>query len=218
MTRAQTNCRFAEGLLCLLSLLAVLLLLAPPAQAQRGALVLQQDLAELVAQSATIVRGHVISARVEPHPQFQNLDTVVVTLRVAEVLKGQAGSTYTYRQYIWDIRDRFDAAGYRKGQHLLLLMTKPSRYGLSSPVGLAQGRFRIIVDREGELYAVNGAGNHGLLRNLSTRLAKRPGKRARPLSPRLQQIVLQRRGGPLLLSDLEELIRALPGTGPETRR
>lgn len=82
------------------------------------------------------MRGHVVSARVEPHPEFQNLRTVVVTFQVEEVLKGQADETVTFRQFIWDIRDRYNAAGYRKGQYLLLLMTKPSPYGLSSPVGL----------------------------------------------------------------------------------
>ncbi|MFQ5694710.1 MAG: hypothetical protein ACE5HB_01840 [Terriglobia bacterium] len=151
----------------LCTFIAVILLTLPlAANAQRGAMVLHQNLAQMVKQASYIVRGRVVSARVEQHPQFENLATVVVTLRVEETLKGQVGETYTFRQYIWDIRDRFNAAGYRKGQHLLLLLRKPSEYGLSSPIGLSQGRFRIRTDAEGNLHAVNGAGNLGLLRGV----------------------------------------------------
>jgi hypothetical protein len=41
-----------------------------------------------VQRAGTIVRGNVVSATVEPHPQFPNLQTVVVTLSVSKVLKG----------------------------------------------------------------------------------------------------------------------------------
>ena len=45
----------------------------------------------------------VVSVRMEKHPELTNLDTVVVTLRVRETLKGQAGETFTFRQYVWDL-------------------------------------------------------------------------------------------------------------------
>ena len=104
-----------------------------------------------------IIRGTVTDARVEKHPELDNLHTIVITLRVRETLKGAARETYTFRQYIWDLRDRSDVAGYRKGQELLLLMNGSSRYGLTSPVGLEQGRFRIQRDRSGREVAMNGA-------------------------------------------------------------
>ncbi|MDA2914765.1 hypothetical protein MYX77_12590, partial [Acidobacteriia bacterium AH_259_A11_L15] len=143
-------------------------LLVPPAQAQRGGLTIPQNLAELVEEAATIVRGRVISARAEKHPQFKNLDTVVVTLEVSDVLKGSAGPTFTFRQFVWDIRDVHSKLGYGKGGEFLLLMIKPSQYGLSSPAGLEQGRFRIRRDPQGREFAVNGAGNAGLFRNFDT--------------------------------------------------
>ncbi len=59
-----------------------------------------------------------------------------------------------------------DVAGYRKGQELLLLMNGSSRYGLTSPVGLEQGRFRIQRDRSGREVATNGAGNLRLFERL----------------------------------------------------
>ena len=99
---------------------------AAPAFAQRGAMTVPRNLDQLTDRASDIVRGTVVSARVEKHPELSNLDTVVVTLRVHDTLKGHAAGTYTFRQYIWDVRDRYDAAGYRKGQDLLLLMIAPS--------------------------------------------------------------------------------------------
>jgi hypothetical protein len=182
-----------------------LLVWSLPAHGQRGALTRSRNLAQLVAQSAVIVRGYVVSARVEPHPDLQHLFTVVVTLRVAETLKGQAGRTFTFRQFIWDVRDRYDAAGYRKGQHLLLLMNPATRYGLTSPAGLEQGRFRIRRDAAGQESAVNGRGNAGLFGGLEQRLQS---KRA-TLGPRAMALIHDQQPGPIALDDLRELTRQL---------
>src|SRR3954470_8265241 len=122
----------------------LLLLVATSANAQRGALTVHRSLDALTERSETIVRGHIVSAKTEPHPQFQNLQTVVVEMSVESVLKGTAGKTFTFRQYIWDVRDKYNAAGYGKGQELLLLLNPVSEYGLTSPTGLEQGRFRIV--------------------------------------------------------------------------
>jgi len=179
--------------------------LALPLQAQRGAYVQPRNLAQLVAQSAVIVRGTVVSARVEPHPEFSNLSTVVVTLRVAETLKGDASGAFTFRQFIWDIRDRHDAAGYRKGLHLLLLLNPTTSYGLTSPAGLEQGRFRISRDAEGREVAVNGHGNVGLWERMDTELKS---KRL-TLSPRSAALLRQHPAGPITLNDLRDLTRDL---------
>ena len=184
------------------------LLLVSPLAAQRGALTLPRSLDQLVDQAATIIRGHVVSARVERHPTLTNLQTIVVTLRVQQTLKGQAGQTFTFRQYIWDVRDRFDAAGYRKGQDLLLLMNPPTRYGLSSPAGLGQGRFRILRDAQGHEYALNGHANADLFRQMAPRLEKR----GLPLSPAMARMVTQHRSGPVQLDELQNFIRTLAGT------
>lgn len=191
-----------------LQLLSVGLLgiaMASSLSAQRGALTRPRNLGELIGQSAVILRGHVVSARAEPHPELTNLWTIVVTLRVREVLKGEAGSTFTFRQFIWDIRDRYDAAGYRKGQELLLLMNPPTRYGLSSPAGLEQGRFRILRDREGRETAVNGHGNAGLFRDLGQQLTRKH----IGLTPQLSALVREQPSGPLSLESLRDLILRL---------
>lgn len=204
MTARQTS-QLQRLSVCLV--LSAGLALSPPAAAQRGGLAIQQNLAELVDHAGTIVRGHIVSARVEPHPEFTHFYTVVVTLRVQETLKGQAGETFVFRQYIWDIRDRYDAAGYRKGGEMLLFLTRPSEIGLSSPVGLGQGRFRIVRGPEKEELAVNEAANYGLFRDLL------PALRARGLSLSQEQTrwIEGQAGGPVPLEDLTELIRLIAG-------
>ena len=182
--------------------------IASPVYGQRGALTQRRNLAQLVEQSALIVRGHVTSARTEPHPQFHNLMTVVVTLRVDATLKGEPAATLTYRQFIWDIRDRMDAAGYRKGQELLLLMNAPTRYGFSSPAGLEQGRFRVRKDAQGNRVAMNGVANAGLFRDVESQLKRQ----RRELPARLLPLVREHRSGPLRADDLEDLVRQLART------
>lgn len=181
--------------------------LAGPAWAQRGAITVARNLDELTHQSAVIVRGFVVRARVEKHPQFTNLDTIVVTLRVKETLKGEVGPIYSFRQYIWDFRDRQDAAGYRKGQELLLLMNRVNQYGLTSPAGMEQGRFRILRDRSGKETVVNGLGNYGLFRGLEAQVEKKGVK----LSPGMAALVRQEPGVPLAADNLRELILELQG-------
>ncbi len=188
---------------CLIAMLAT-----APLAAQRGAYTQSRNLAELVAQSSVIFRGYVVSAKVEPHPELRHLSTVVVTLRVAEALKGDPSQTFTFRQFIWDLRDRYDAAGYRKGQHWLLLMNPSTRYGLMCPAGLDQGRFRITRDATGRETAANGHGNVGLFRGLEAQV-----KRQRvTLGARSLALVRQQPAGPIALDDLRDLTRELAAT------
>jgi hypothetical protein len=183
----------------------LLLLSCSAAQAQRGAMVYPRNLAELVEKSETILVGHVVSARAEKHPEFPNLNTVVVTLKVNDTWKGTAGPTFSFRQYVWDIRDRYDALGYGKGQEVLLLLVRPSRYGLSSPAGLQQGRFRILRDAEGRKYAVNGFQNRGLFAEIE----KQARQKGIDLSPDAVGLVETHQVGPVALEELKSLIQQL---------
>ncbi len=192
-----------------LLLLLVFVALAAPASAQRGGLTVPRNLEQLTERAATIVRGTVLDARVEKHPELSGLDTIVVRLRVRETLKGKSQETFTFRQYVWDIRDRFDAAGYRKGQDLLLLMIAPSRYGLSSPAGLEQGRFRIRRDAAGNETAVNGHGNARLFDGVGAQLAKE----GVALSPKSATLVATHRQGPVEVGALMDLIGELVARG-----
>jgi hypothetical protein len=126
-------------------------------------------------------------------------------MRVREMLKGELRSTYTFRQYIWDIRDRSNAAGYLKGQDLLLLMIEPSAAGLSSPAGLDQGRFRIRRDTDGREVAANGHGNFRLF----ARLAADAAKKGETLSPSSLRLAETHQSGPVAVAELSRLIREL---------
>jgi len=174
---------------------------------QEGAIVRPQNLAQMTDEAASILRGKVISVRMEPHPQLTNLQTAVVTLQVDGVLKGQPAQTFSFRQYTWDFRGGARRTGYAAGQNLLLLMTKPSQYGLSSPVGLEQGRFQIMADSQGRLVATNGHGNAGLFTNMTSDIQKR----GIALSRSMSSLVAQQQSGPILLDDLTALIRQLVG-------
>jgi hypothetical protein len=174
-----------------------------PAFAQHGAMTVPRNLDQLTDRAADIVRATVVSAHVEKHPELTNLDTVVVTLRVRETLKGDASGTFTFRQYIWDVRDRHDAAGYRKGQDLLLLMIAPSNHGLTSPAGMDQGRFRIERDRSGHEMAMNGAGNVKLFDGLAAEAQKE----GVALTARQAGVVARHRKGPVELAELTAMIR-----------
>jgi hypothetical protein len=184
---------------------AVVLLAVSAAHAQRGARTVPRNLDQLTQEAELIVRGTVVSAHVEPHPQLKNLSTVVVRFQVDSTLKGSAPKTMEFRQFIWDIRDQLDRARYAKGSELLLMLGPVSQYGLRSPVGLEQGRFRIVREPSGAVTAVNGAGNVGLLNIPAARTSKVK------LSSRAAQLVSKKPAGAVPLADLEDTIRSLAG-------
>jgi hypothetical protein len=176
------------------------LLLSMTASAQRGAAVMSRNLAELTAQAETIVVAHVAFAEVKSHPQLLHLQTVVVTLRVNETLKGVPQETLTFRQFIWDPRDIADGAAYRRGDELLLLLNKENAYQLTSPAGLNQGRFEIRRDESGKGYAINGNGNQRLFDGMAPVAA--------PLSASSRAVIAKSQtiAGPVALDDLRQTI------------
>jgi hypothetical protein len=179
---------------------SAVVLLSMTVSAQRGAVVMSRNLAELTSQAETIVVAHVAFAEVKSHPQLHNLQTVVVTLRVNETLKGVPQETLTFRQFIWDPRDIADGAAYRRGDELLLLLNKENAYQLTSPAGLNQGRFEIRRDEAGKGYAVNGNGNQGLFDAMAP-VAAALSARSRAVIAKSQTIM-----GPVALDELRQTI------------
>jgi hypothetical protein len=175
-------------------------------QAQLSARTLGRSLDQLVDESEVIVRGSVVSSSVEPHPQLQNLMTVVVTMTVSDTYKGRPLKSIVFRQYIGNLSGQTFPSEYRKGQDLLLLLRPVSEYGLTSPAGLEQGRFEVRLQK-GKRVAVNGRGNIGLF----DQVFERTGQRKIQLSPRAATLVQQRTPGPVPVTDLENLIRTLVG-------
>ncbi len=183
--------------------LAVLCFLCPsPADSQVSARTLSRSLDQLVQEADCIVHGVVLSRTIEPHPHLRNLMTQVVTLKVAETYKGRAQKTLVFRQYVGNVAQGNPASDYHKGEEMILLLGPVSEYGLSSPAGLEQGRFRITLDRAHRPIAVNGRGNVGLF----DRVEQAARARNAPLSPHLTT-VLRQMPAPLLVTDLEQIIR-----------
>ena len=182
------------------------LFVAVPLAGQHGARVIHRNLAELVGDAGIIVHGRVLSVRSEPHPQYQNLMTVVVTLDVIELLKGQSGAPFTYRQYVWDQRDAQSRLGYKVGDEVLLLMTTPHpQTGLSSPAGLEQGRFRFSLDAQGNRLVSNGFNNGQLFRGMDPA----SNSKLQSLNVQARTMVTQHRSGPIAYDQLKSVIQAL---------
>lgn len=187
-----------------LALVVCLLSFAHSASAQSSAQTAPADLDQMVHNAATILRGQIVSAAMEPHPQFPNLQTVVVTIAVKKVLKGRAPSTYSFRQFVWDAREPSISSDYRKSTELLLFLNPVSTYGLTSPVGLEQGRFRVVRDSKGQAYAINGRSNIGLFSEVVNKASARGLALSRPV-----QAMAATRQGQVPLGALEDAIIAL---------
>lgn len=170
-------------------------------------MVKSRNLDQLATQAERIVHGHIILARVEPHPQYSNISTVLVTIRVTEMLKGAAPKEFTFRQFIWDIRDKHDASGFRKGKEVVLFLNKTTSEGLTSTSGLDQGRFEVERDNTGREVIRAHSPNQVLLKGVSTALAKRG--RSAPASIRAAQADNRQ---PMFLGDFKTTVRDLAGT------
>jgi len=125
-----------------------LLLLAWPAHAQF--LTRPVNLAELTQRAAIIVQGRVVEAVYEGHPDYPHVRTVRVTLAVERMVRGAQAEFFTFREFLPGLQASRGKRGYAAGQRLLLFLPRPSQYGLSSPLGAEQGRFRILRDARGK--------------------------------------------------------------------
>lgn len=180
-------------------MLVAMLAVAAPARAEF--LYRRADLAHLARRAAVIVEGSVVEARYEGHPDYPHVQTVRVTLEVERMLRGPAGRRYTFREFVPGLQLRMGKRDYAVGQRLLLFLPRPSQYGLSSPLGREQGRFRIRRDRQGNDLVENGYGNSGLFRQVAEKAA-RVGV---DLSPRELRVVASKRG-PVRLEDFLSLV------------
>jgi len=187
----------------------LMVMISSPLEAQRGAMTTPRNIDELTQNAETIVQCNIISAIVEPHPQFKNLNTILVMVRVTQSLKGnnKNGDTFQFRQFIWDIRDRRDAAGYMQMGELILFLNKNNQFGLTSPVGMGQGRFHISRDRSGSLVATNESNNLALFQNTRSTFQRKSVRVPEKLLVRIDHA----NGGPVALDDLKKLVRSLVG-------
>ena len=146
----------------------------PPARAQF--LYRQLNLVDLTKRAAVIIHGRVAAVRYEPLPGYAHIDTVLVTLQVGQALKGAVGQTYAFREFIPPGHSRMvHKRAYRVGAQVVLFLSAPSRYGLSSPLGGQQGTFHVTEDLKGNKYIVNEAGNFRLFAGVTEAVSKAGG-------------------------------------------
>lgn len=184
---------------------AILLFIPLSAYPQRGAITLPRNLADLTSTASQIVQGRIVSAAIEPDPQYRNLKTLVLTLALDDVLKGSAPKTFTFREFLWDLRDISDRAGYHAGDEVLLFLNRPTTLGLVTPVGLLQGRFRVVRGADGQDYALNGNQNSGLMDNVVRSGALNPAR----LSASSRTAIQSFQRGPIPLTALKESVHAI---------
>jgi hypothetical protein len=173
------------------------------ASAQRGGLTIQLDLARMVDESENVVLARVTGITAEKHPQLENLDTVVVALQVLDPIMGSPGARLTFRQYVFDIHDRDTKLGYRIGEEVVLMLRRPSQYGLTSPVGFEQGRFRVERGASNTRLLRNGMDNAGLFSGVD-----QSSPRLRPrLSAPMRQLITQHQGGPITYDQFKSFVQ-----------
>ena len=175
----------------------------PPARAQF--LYRQLNLVEMTQRAAVIIHGPVTAVRYEPLPGYPHIDTVLVTLQVAQALKGELGKTHTFREFILPGQSRMThKRRYRVGEQLLLFLSAPSQYGLSNPLGRQQGTFHITEDSKGNKYVANEAGDFRLFAGVSKAVSDAGGTLSEQPSE-LKAIA----GGPVPLDKFVSIIKEI---------
>ena len=161
------------------------------------------NLTYLAQRADVIVQGRVSKVAKRNLVRFSNIPTVEVTLEVEKMLRGPQKRTYTFCEVFLGLRAKEGKQGYQVGQRLLLFLTSPSRYGLSSPVGIEQGRFHITYNSGGDEVIANEFGNAGLFKG---------GDYSPPKGTKLsvnQMRITTTKSGPIPLSDLVSLVGTL---------
>ena len=155
--------------------LCVTVLAPPPLLASQVRLV---NLEQMTQRAARIFSGRCTGVDVVFDSNLGR-DVTVATFHVQRAVKGVSDKTVMVRML--DVAAVHGAASdvpagvptFRPGEEVVLFLYGESAQGLSSPVGLGQGRFRILTDKKGRKVALNDFANSNLLNDL------RPETRAR---------------------------------------
>lgn len=148
-------------------------LLGAPARASQ---VRPINIEEMTGRAARIFAGRCVEVQTTVDPAFGH-EVTLATFEVDRVVKGSLGRTISVRMPGGD-----DASGgtagmplFRPGEEVVLFLYGESEMGFSSPVGLGQGRFSVVTDKQGRRIALNGLVNRNLLRALTPEARTRLG-------------------------------------------
>jgi hypothetical protein len=132
----------------------------------------ENNIVDLVSQSELILRGTV--TKLSDGIDERGIPYTEVTLQVAEAIRGQVGSEYSFRQFgLLKPRSLGNGlanvtvtpagwATYRKGEETILFLYRHAQWtGLQTTVGLGQGQFKVAMAG-----ATNRVDNAGLFTHM----------------------------------------------------
>lgn len=155
-------------------ILAAVLAVVGPAKAGQ---IRPVNLEEMTLRAARIFAGRCVASELEKDPNT-GMVVAVATFEVHRTVKGGAQDAVTVRMIEGDDGHGGGTAGvpgFRPGDEAVLFLYGEGKSGLTSPVGLGQGRFTIITDKEGRQIARNEFANRNLLRGLTPAARERLG-------------------------------------------
>ena len=197
----------------------LLLLLSIPEQGSAMRVKLL-TLEQMVERAEVVFVGRCLTSTSQEDPQFRR--TVTVTeFEVVEPLKGRLGETHVVKQYgsIGEGTSHRIAGmpTYTPGEDVILFLYGESQYGLTSPVGISQGKFTIVGDEESSSppTIVNSINNNGLLAGLDGHMFMNAGRIDEPKRKAIQRLVRVNRG-PIPYEDFLLITTALIGRNENT--
>jgi hypothetical protein len=139
----------------------------------------QMNILELVTRSNKIVAGRIVAIREDriPAPGGGEIPLTIYTMAITDRLKGRVAETIELRfvgTKSMRVRGNYGfqlqipgMPKYGLDDEVLIFLTRESRVGMTSPVGLMQGSFRIYVNSTtGTKMVTNGVNNSGLFKGV----------------------------------------------------
>lgn len=163
--------RYVTELLTSTAFLCLVLFHSAPslAQSKSHVLVKSYNLEEMTIAADRILVGRLTDSE-EGHIDVAGgtLPVTSYTFVVEDVLEGEVGSSLTIRHigHRTTKSSIFDQSmpDYRENETVMLFLHADSEYGLTSPVGLGQGVFRVKTDGPAKMAVMNERRNKGLLK------------------------------------------------------
>jgi hypothetical protein len=121
----------------------------------------------LTERAGRVFSGTCVEVQLTRDPVLDR-EVATVTFEVDRVVKGEVAPTVTFRMLAGDEVDgRTGVSAFHPGEEVVLFLYAESTAGLTSPVGMGQGRFTVVRDKHGRAVAANALANRNLLENLS---------------------------------------------------
>ena len=136
----------------------------------------QVNVEQLTSKAGRIVAGRCLRVDVSQDAALGRPVTNV-TILVDRTLKGPSDHHLTFRM-LGAGPIGAGVPSFAPGEEVILFLYPESAAGLTSPVGLGQGKFKVEHDKQGHSIAINGFGNRGLFERLSPEAHARLGPHA----------------------------------------